>query len=499
MTGSPDSLSSPAASLSPSPAQNPPAPQSEGSGRPTLRRMFQSRLLWNCLLPLADAATFLGLGSALYALRLNYNHPPYFGGPSFAPSLTYITVVLLTVAVMGGYRPHGAYRTLSFSAEFILAVIAGSLMGAFFIYGIFTARDLMVIESRAVLALSSVAFVPVGLLVRVVLDSIRERFTGTLPYLVIGPSRKVAEFQESYSHTGLHNPLEFALLDDPPEILPATGRVASLSGMDWAALRQQYEAVILCENPSEMREELLQTLVRTHFGVIPVFTLNSFYATMWRQVPTLNLNLGWTLEQDFNLAQRSYYRYLKRGFDLVFATAMLILLLPLLLLIACAVKLESRGPVFYTQTRVGRGGKRFTLYKFRTMQVGSDRADGNPYTQENDRRVTRVGAILRPLRADEIPQILNIWKGDMSLIGPRAEWDRLVEVYEKEIPYYHLRHLVKPGLTGWAQLNYSYGASLEDAVEKLKYDLYYIKFYSPLLDIEIVLKTILRVISFGGR
>lgn len=460
---------------------------------------MQSRLLWNCILPLFDAATFLAAGSALYALRLNYNHPPYFGGPSFAPSLTYIAVVLLTVAIMGGYRPHGDYRTLSFSAEFILAVIAGSLMGAFFIYGVFTARDLMVIESRAVLALSSVVFVPVGLAARVVLASIRERVTGKLPYLVIGPSGKAMEFQEGYANTGLHNPLEFALLDDPPGELPSAVRATSLAGMDWTALRQHYEAVILCENPSEMGEELLQTLVRTHFGVIPVYTLNNFYATMWRQVPTLNLNLAWTLEQDFNLAQRSYYRYLKRAFDLVIATAILVILLPLLLLIAVLVKLESKGPVLYTQTRVGRGGRRFTLYKFRTMKVGSDKTGADPYTQEHDSRVTRIGAILRPLRIDEVPQVLNIWKGDMSLIGPRAEWDRLVEVYEKEIPYYHLRHLVKPGLTGWAQLNYSYGASLEDAVEKLKYDLYYIKYYSPLLDIEIVLKTILRVISFGGR
>jgi lipopolysaccharide/colanic/teichoic acid biosynthesis glycosyltransferase len=128
------------------------------------------------------------------------------------------------------------------------------------------------------------------------------------------------------------------------------------------------------------------------------------------------------------------------------------------------------------------------------MYVGSE--NGNKYTQENDARITRVGKILRKMRLDELAQLFNVMKGEMSLIGPRAEWTKCVEDYENIIPYYHLRHLVKPGITGWAQVFYSYGSSVQDAHEKLQYDLYYIKNYSLFLDIAIVFKT-LRVVVFG--
>jgi len=139
----------------------------------------------------------------------------------------------------------------------------------------------------------------------------------------------------------------------------------------------------------------------------------------------------------------------------------------------------------------------FTLLKFRTMKVRDGEDD--PYTRDNDIRITRVGRLLRLMRIDELPQIFNVLRGEMSLVGPRAEWSRIVADYEKKIPSYHLRHLVKPGITGWAQVNYRYGSDLDDAIEKLRYDLYYIKNYSLVLDIEILLKTILKVCSLGGK
>ena len=127
------------------------------------------------------------------------------------------------------------------------------------------------------------------------------------------------------------------------------------------------------------------------------------------------------------------------------------------------------------------------------------RQEDDPYTRENDDRITRVGRFLRLVRLDELPQIFNVLRGEMSLVGPRAEWSRIVADYETKIPSYHLRHLVKPGITGWAQVNYRYGTGTDDAVEKLRYDLYYIKNYSLVLDIEILLKTILKVCSLGGK
>jgi lipopolysaccharide/colanic/teichoic acid biosynthesis glycosyltransferase len=164
---------------------------------------------------------------------------------------------------------------------------------------------------------------------------------------------------------------------------------------------------------------------------------------------------------------------------------------------ALAIWLDDRGPVFFAQTRVGKNHVPFRLLKLRTMHAAQ--TEGAPYTQPNDTRITRVGRFLRNTRLDELPQLWNVLRGEMSLIGPRAEWVRLVENYEREVPCYYFRHLVKPGITGWAQVNYPYGASLEDTTRKLEYDLYYIRHFSFLLDASIVLKTI-HIMLFGkGR
>jgi len=167
------------------------------------------------------------------------------------------------------------------------------------------------------------------------------------------------------------------------------------------------------------------------------------------------------------------------------------------LLAGLAVWLDDRGPVFFRQPRVGKNRVAFPLLKLRTMRP--DTGDGQAYTQIGDSRITRVGRYLRTSRIDEFPQLWNVLRGDMSLIGPRAEWDRLVVDYERQIPCYYFRHLVKPGITGWAQVNYPYGASLQDTLRKLGYDLYYIRHFSFTLDASIVLKTI-HVMLFGkGR
>jgi lipopolysaccharide/colanic/teichoic acid biosynthesis glycosyltransferase len=148
---------------------------------------------------------------------------------------------------------------------------------------------------------------------------------------------------------------------------------------------------------------------------------------------------------------------------------------------------ESPGSLYFTQTRVGKYGKKFTCYKFRTMHEHGE--DGKLYTEEHDNRIFPYGEFMRKTRIDEIPQYKNIIRGEMHLIGPRAEWDRLVEKYEKDIPYYNERHLVAPGITGWAQVNYPYGRNVEDARQKLMYDLYYIKHWSLWLELEIIWKT----------
>ena len=167
-------------------------------------------------------------------------------------------------------------------------------------------------------------------------------------------------------------------------------------------------------------------------------------------------------------------------------------------LVSLFIKLESRGPVIYRQVRTGLGGQEFEMLKFRSMSDDAER-NGPQWAQKSDPRVTRVGRAIRLLRIDELPQLFNVLKGEMSFIGPRPERPVFNETLEKEIPLYNLRHLVRPGITGWAQVMRPYGASVEDAREKLQYDLYYIKNYSVLLDIGIVFKT-LRVVLLGkGR
>ncbi|MHB8843489.1 MAG: sugar transferase [Nitrospirota bacterium] len=167
------------------------------------------------------------------------------------------------------------------------------------------------------------------------------------------------------------------------------------------------------------------------------------------------------------------------------------------MLIVLLIKLDSAGPVFYSQVRVGRGEETFRVWKLRTMVRDADMNNVH-WTTDNDSRITRFGKILRKLHVDEVPQLYNVLRGEMSLIGPRPEAVSLVEMYEREIPYYINRHMVSPGLTGWAQINYPYGNSVEDTREKLKYDFYYIKNRSIVLDIVIFLRTIKTVLTGKG-
>ncbi len=190
---------------------------------------------------------------------------------------------------------------------------------------------------------------------------------------------------------------------------------------------------------------------------------------------------------------------IKRASDIFFSVLLLVLFMPVLIVTALLVKLESPGPVFYLQTRVGKDGKPFKLFKFRSMRSDAEK-DGAVWARKNDDRVTRVGRVIRKIRIDEIPQAINVLRGEMSFVGPRPERPEFVEMLSKEIDLYEERHRVKPGITGWAQVRYPYGASVEDAREKLKYDLFYMKNYSAVFDISIILQTV-RVMLFalGGR
>jgi sugar transferase (PEP-CTERM system associated) len=191
--------------------------------------------------------------------------------------------------------------------------------------------------------------------------------------------------------------------------------------------------------------------------------------------------------------------FMKRSFDLVCSTIILALTFPVMLAAALAVRMEDRGPVFYSQERVGEDGKIFRVHKFRSMRTDAEKGGKPQWAQQNDPRITRVGNFMRKTRIDELPQILNVFKGEMSFVGPRPERQYFVEQLIEVVPYYNVRHSVKPGITGWAQVRYGYGSSAEDALQKLQYDLYYVKNNSLFLDVVILIDTLKVVLFRSGR
>ena len=183
-------------------------------------------------------------------------------------------------------------------------------------------------------------------------------------------------------------------------------------------------------------------------------------------------------------------------FDIVASIGLLVIAAPVMVLAASLIALESGGPIIYRQERVGRGGRTFTVLKFRSMANDAEKDGKATWAVAEDKRVTRVGRLLRRSRIDELPQLINVLRGEMSFVGPRPERPEFVAMLTEQIPFYAVRHSVKPGLTGWAQVRYSYGATIEQSVKKLEYDLYYVKNHTLLLDLVILLETV-RVVLLG--
>jgi sugar transferase (PEP-CTERM system associated) len=264
---------------------------------------------------------------------------------------------------------------------------------------------------------------------------------------------------------------------------------------DYASARQVDEIVVAVED--RRRNLPLEQLMECRMRGINILDELTFFERESGKVRLDMLQPSWIIFSDgFQL--NSARRYSKRLFDVVASLTLLGLTWPIMALTALALLIENRGrgPVFYQQYRIGQGGHPFMLLKFRSMRVNAE-ADGAPrWAQVNDSRITQVGRFIRRFRIDELPQILNILRGEMSFIGPRPERPEFVSQLSKQISYYSERHRLKPGLSGWAQLCYPYGASTEDAIEKLQYDLYYVKNHNLFLDLSILLQT-LEVVFFG--
>ena len=314
--------------------------------------------------------------------------------------------------------------------------------------------------------------------------------------MVVGAGARAWDLLQMLSREGsrLHDKIVFlhdAALGELDPRLRDDDRVRVVEGLSvlQAALVSDADQIVIA--PDERRGMDLERLLACKKAGFPVVQYLTFVEREIRRIDLKRMELGWLLYSDgfhFNLIDR----LLKRSFDLAVSSLVLALVSPCLLLAMLAIRLEGPGPVLYRQTRVTREGALFEILKLRTMRVNAE-ASGAVWARQNDERITAVGRFLRRSRIDELPQLVNILKGDMSFVGPRPERPEFVAQLGAVIPLYNERHMVKAGLTGWAQINYPYGASVDDARSKLSYDLYYVKNFSILFDFVILLQT-LRVV-----
>ena len=478
------------------------------SGRAVARR--KPTTLWSHFLTheWSSAVLYLFLDVvswlAIYRVAGWFRYDAFYATPFqfFIINLIQLGVIVTALYFVGGYDRTVEKLTLGYAAEHILALIAAAVVSAMLIYSAATFDQTMK-PSRGVLLLSFAIFLPVSLAYRRWIRQYVVASSASRSFLVIGGGATAARFYEAYRNSPNGQQLEFVDVNDQRVGQPIAGEGSPIVQGNLASklnnLSKRYSGIILAEKASSLSTQLLERLVHAQFQETRVYTLESFYETQWRYVPLGIIDPFWPLQSGFQLARTSPYHYLKRLFDVAASVTALIISAPLFVLTPLLIWIEDGSPIFYRQERVSRDGRRFILFKFRTMHRRSDDADEDIYTRKDDRRVTSVGRWLRKLRLDELPQLWNALKGDISLIGPRPEWSKCAERYEQTIPFYHFRHLVKPGITGWAQVNYPYGESDEDAVEKLKYDLYYIRHYSLKLDAMIVLKTLYTMLFGKGR
>ena len=279
---------------------------------------------------------------------------------------------------------------------------------------------------------------------------------------------------------------------------PESVRIAQYSDLDHLKEESSVSRIVVADNEIQGGADTVHTLMDFKLRGVKVESATESFERTARKLWIEGLSPQSLLfANGFNPSKA--YLACKRGCDVLFAIVLLILTGPLMAIIAALIKLDTPGPAIFRQERIGLRGKKFTVYKFRSMRRDAEKQTGPTWAKENDERITAIGALLRKCRLDELPQCFNVLKGDMSVIGPRPERPYFVELLKREIQYYNLRHYVKPGITGWAQVMYPYGASIEDAYHKLQYDLYYAKNASFGFDLLTLLKTIKVVFAGKGR
>lgn len=293
------------------------------------------------------------------------------------------------------------------------------------------------------------------------------------------------------------------LIDDDPEKLGTQLYGFTILGnhekLNEIIEEQQISDLILAIS-NEMNSGMFQSLLIAQESGIRIQTMAGSYESLTGRIPIRLLESDWIIRSFLEHTPNSgFYRILKRVMDICFSLAGFLVFVLLLPFLGIAILLDDGRPIFYTQTRLGRGGQPYSIYKLRTLRTHQDMATEGLVTVSNDPRITRVGHFLRKSHLDELPQVINVLRGEMSLVGPRSERDVLVSKFQNDVPFYRARMLVKPGITGWAQIHQAYAETVDETAVKLEYDLYYIQHASLIMDLQILWRTVGTVLGLKGR
>ncbi|GAB5347718.1 TIGR03013 family XrtA/PEP-CTERM system glycosyltransferase [Alteriqipengyuania sp. 357] len=409
------------------------------------------------------------------------------------PILGFAIVCSLSLVGVGLYSPE-ALRSPRYA--FARAMVALSIGGVALAVMDFALPTVGFWRSTLLYALG-VALALIGI-VRLALSYAVDREKFKRRVVVLGAGARAARLKALAEQEDSGFAIVGFIAIEAQRLLPeAVGREECGDLGDYVARLKASEVVLALE---ERRNALpLADLLRVRTRGVPVQEVSSFLERETGRVDLDTLNPSWLIFSDGFSATRRFSSIAKRLFDVIVSGLLLIVAFPVIALFAILVKLDSKGPAFFRQQRVGLYGKPFSVLKLRSMRTDAEK-DGARWACENDPRITRLGRFIRKVRIDELPQTWSVLRGEMSFVGPRPEVPQFVRDLEDRLPYYAERHMVKPGITGWAQINYPYGASIEDARHKLEYDLYYAKNYTPFLDLLILLQT-LRVILWpeGAR
>lgn len=416
----------------------------------------------------------------------------------FYKSLIFALIMFLSMAAMGLYQRrfrHGlAGLSLRLGAAFLLGSVGMSLI--YYVFPIFfLGRGAIV--ATFIIAAFLILLIRATFLKTIDQDTLKQRVlvvgAGDYAHQISNTLRRRTD-QRGFKIVGyVHVKGEHDVVDEKLVIRPDVPLLTLCKHL-------QIEEVVIAVGDRRRKSFPVHDLMDCKLSGIDIIDLQTFFEREVGKIKLDILNPSWLIFSDgFN--QNQAQEVVKRSFDIMMSLLLLLVTWPAMVLVALAIFIEEgfKGPVLYRQVRVGRHWKLFNVYKFRSMRVDAEKA-GAQWAQRQDPRVTRVGEFIRKVRLDELPQIFNVLKGDMSFVGPRPERPEFVTQLSEQIPYYAERHRVKPGITGWAQVCYPYGASERDSIEKLQYDMYYIKNYTLFLDFVIILQTAHEVLwGKGGR